>query len=610
MSVEVELKTKLLNLPEQPGCYLFKDNSDQIIYIGKAASLKKRVKSYFQKTAHDPKTEKLISHIADIDVIITGSEREALILESNLVKEHKPKYNIDLKDDKRFPFIKITVNEVFPRMLVVRRVSDDHAKYFGPYTSSTAMRRTLKLLRKIFPIRSCSLDLPSKRKYRVCLDYFIGHCGGCCENLVTPEEYKVMIDEVILFLSGRSTEIVSRLNNRMDNLSEEMKYEDAAKVRDQLKAISLVIQRQKVVYPEPLFHDIIGVSVEGNDAGVALLQVREGVLIGRKEFIVSTAGFGIPEIIRNFIPRYYRSISAFPKDILISTEIEDMELVQSYIEELSDQKIKISVPKRGNKASLIKMAETNAKHHLGNYLAQKSVARKKAPHVIYSLARDFYLEKLPRTIAACDISNLGKSEAVGSIVFFSDGKPKKSMYRRMKIKTVAGQDDFSMMNEIVGRYFNHLAENDKENPDLMLIDGGKGQLNAALSALKELNIADQQTVSLAKKFEEVYLPGRSQPISLPKVSSSLKLLTQIRDEAHRFAVTYHRTLRSKKLKHSELDAIPGVGDKRKIDLIAVFGSVERVKKASLDQLKNTPNLPEKVAVTVWEYFRKREEDEG
>jgi len=610
VSSEVELKTKLLNLPDNPGCYLFKDKTDQIIYIGKASSLKKRVKSYFQKTAHDPKTEKLISHITDVDFIITNSEREALILESNLVKEHKPKYNIDLRDDKRYPFVKITVNEAFPRVLVVRRVTNDKAKYFGPYTSATSMRRTLKLLRKIFPIRSCSLELPSKRKYRVCLDYFIGHCGGCCEDLVTSENYKMMIDEVILFLSGRSTEIVTRLKIRMENLSEDLKYEEAAKVRDQLKAINSVIQKQKVVYHESVFHDIIAVSIEGDDAGVALLQVREGVLIGRKDFIVSTAGFDIPDIIRNFLPRYYRTISAFPDDILISAKINDLELVKSYLEELSSQRVNISVPKRGTKAALIRMAETNAKHHLQMYLAQKSVARKKAPHVVYSLSRDFYLKKLPRSIAACDISNLGTSEAVGSIVYFYDGRPKKSEYRRMKIKTVVGQDDFSMMKEIVGRYFNHLAENDKENPDLLLIDGGKGQLNAAISALSELNVTDQQTVSLAKRFEEVFLPGRSQPISLPKVSSSIKLLTRIRDEAHRFAVTYHRTLRSKKIKHSELDGIPGVGNKRKIDLIAVFGSVERIKKASLDQLKNTPKLPEKVAVTVWEYFRKQESDEG
>jgi len=595
-------------MPENSGCYLFKDSNGQIIYIGKAASLKKRVKSYFRKTAHDPKTEKLISKICDIDVIITSSEKEALILESNLVKEHKPKYNIDLKDDKRYPFIKITINETFPRMLVVRRVLSDKARYFGPYTSATAMRRTIKLLRKIFPIRSCSFDLPSKRKYRVCLDYHIGRCGGCCEDLVTPDDYRAMIDEVNLFLSGKTRDIIERLKIRMEKLSDETRFEEAATVRDQLKSIDSVIQKQKVVYPDHIDRDIISAFIEGGDAGLALLQVRDGVLIGRKDFLVSTAGFEIPDIIRNFLPRYYRTISAFPNEILIQSDFEDLGIVSNYLDDLSSAKIKLLVPQRGRKADLMKMAETNARQYLQVQLAQRSITRKKAPHAVYSLSRDFYLKKLPRTIVACDISNLGTSDAVGSVVYFNDGLPKKSEYRRMKIKTVEGQDDFSMMKEIVERYFTHLAENDKDNPDLLLIDGGKGQLNAALDALKELNISDQQVVSLAKRFEEVYLAGRGQPISLPKVSSSLKLLRKIRDEAHRFAVAYHRKLRSNKLAQSELSNIPGVGEKRKIDLLATFGSVESIKKASLEEIKAAPNIPKKVAVSLFEYFRKQEDD--
>jgi len=605
-----DLAVKLNNLPDKPGCYIFKNREDRIIYIGKAASLKKRVKSYFQKSARDPKTEKMIAKIDDFEFFITSSEREALLLESNLIKEHKPRYNIDLKDDKRYPFIKVTTYETYPRLLVVRRIQDDKAKYFGPFTNVTAMRRTLKLIRRLFPIRSCSLEIPSKRKYRVCLDYFIGRCPGCCEEgKTTPESYRVMIDEVILFLSGRSREIAQRLQSRMDQLSDAMRFEEAAKVRDQLRGIETVIQKQRVVSPDLADRDAIAVAVEGNDACVALYQIREGVLIGQKHFIVDTAGFGQSDIVRNFIPRYYKTETVFPGEILVPDNFEDIELMEDFVSDKAPRRVTITMPQKGSKADIMKMALSNARHNLNLRLAQKSATRKKAPHAIYSLARDFYLKNLPRSIAACDISNIGKDYAVGSVVYFSDGVPRKSEYRRMRVKTVAGQDDFSMMKEIVGRYFTHLAENGKDNPDLLLIDGGKGQLNAALEALKDLNISDQQAVSLAKKFEEVYLPGRPQPISLPKTSSSIKLLRKIRDEAHRFAVTYHRKLRSRKLQESELDVIPGIGAKRKMDLLAAFGSVERIKKSTLEDLRATPNIPEKVARSVWEHFNQREKND-
>lgn len=606
----IDLDVKLNNLPDKPGCYLFKDKDNRIIYIGKAGSLKKRVRSYFQKTHQDQKTGKLIARIADLEVLVTSSDKEALILESNLIKEHKPRYNIDLKDDKRYPYIKITTDEMYPRMLVVRRIQNDKARYFGPYTKVASMRKTLKLIRRIFPIRSCSLELPSKRNYRVCLDYFIGRCPGCCEEGKTSVElYNAMIGEVILFLSGRSKRIASRLRERMERLSDQLEYEEAARVRDQIKAIESVIQKQRVVSADLLDRDIIAVSSEGGDACVALLEIREGVLLGQKRYIVATAGFETAEIIRNFLPRYYKTATVFPGEILIPEKSEDMELMQDFLIDRAGHRLKLIVPRRGEKTALLKMALDNAKHNLDLHLAEKSVTRKRAPHSVYSLARDLYLKRLPRAIAACDISNLGKEQAVGSIVYFSDGRPRKSEYRRMKIKTIEGQDDFSMMKEIVGRYFVHLAENQKEYPDLLLIDGGKGQLNAALNALKELNLADQQAVSLAKRFEEVYLAGRREPLSIPKTSSSIRLLQKIRDEAHRFAVTYHRKLRSRKLEESELDSIPGVGKKRKMDLLAVFGSLEAIKKASLDDLLNTQHLPKNVAETIWKHFNEQVTDE-
>lgn len=603
MTNAIEIETKLVNLPEMPGCYLFKNGDDKIIYVGKAKSLKKRVKSYFQKTHYDPKTEQLVSQIADFDILVTGSEIDALILESNLIKEHKPRYNIDLKDDKRFPYIKITTSEQYPRLFVVRRMADDDSRYFGPFTNSGAMRKTLALVRRLFPIRSCSLELPSKRKHRVCLDYFIGRCPGCCEEgKTTPEAYRAMIDEVILFLSGKSKEISIRLRRRMEKLSEELKFEEAARIRDQLRAIESVIQRQRMVSHDQIDRDIIAVETEGNDACTALLQVRDGILLGQEHFIVSTAGESAAEVIRNFLPRYYKTATIFPGEVFIPCEIEDRELIEELLTEKAGHRVHVLIPRKGEKVELVEMAHSNSKHNLDLFLAQKSATRKRAHHAVYSLSRDLYLKTLPRTIAAFDISNLGKDLAVGSVVYFGDAQPRKSEYRRMRIRTVDGQDDFSMMKEIVGRYLNHLAENQKDYPDLLLIDGGKGQLNAAMDAAKELNIERIQMASIAKRFEEVYLPGHSEPLSVPRTSSSSRLLQRIRDEAHRFAVSYHRHLRSKRIEESALDKIQGVGKKRKLDLLATFGSVEKIKNASLDELRTTPNIPGNVAAAVFEYF--------
>lgn len=603
MGKTAELELKLANLPELPGCYLYKNDEGRIIYIGKAKSLRKRVRSYFQKTHSDPKTEQLVTQIVDVDILVTNSEIDALILESNLIKEHKPHYNIDLKDDKRFPYIKITTGELYPRLFVVRRMADDKSKYFGPYTNAGAMRKTLALIRRLFPIRSCSLDLPSTRKHRVCLDYYIGRCPGCCEEgKTTPEAYRAMIEEVILFLSGKSKEISNRLRERMERYSDEMKYEEAARIRDQLRAIESVIQKQRVVSYDQVDRDIVAVAPEGGDACVALLQVREGILLGQEHYIVATAGEDVSEVVRNFLPRYYKTATVYPSEIVIPVEIGDKDLIEAFLKDKAGRKVSLFVPQRGEKVELIEMAMANAKHNLDLYLAQKSATKTRAHHTVYALARDLYLKNLPRTIAAFDISNLGKDLAVGSVVYFFDGQPKKSEYRRMRIKSVAGQNDFSMMKEIVGRYLIHLAENQKDYPDLLLIDGGKGQLGAALEAVREQEIEDLQMASLAKKFEEIYLPGRSEPLSVPKTSSSSRLLQRIRDEAHRFAVTYHRNLRSKRLEESELDKIPGVGKQRKLDLLAAFGSVEGVRKATLETLTATPNIPPHVAKAIFEHF--------
>jgi len=599
----VEFDTKLKNLSDSPGVYLFKNKAGTVIYVGKARSLKSRVKSYFAGRPEHPRTQILVAAIADIETLITDSELEALILESNLIKEYQPRYNVNLKDDKRYPYIKIT-REMYPRVLVVRQIADDGAKYFGPFTNVTGMRRTLKLMRKIFPVRSCSLVIPSKRVYRVCLDYFINRCPGCCEpDKTTPEEYAEIIDGVVLFLSGRSDEVADRLNAKMLALSERQEFEKAAVIRDQLVAIKSVIQKQKVVSDDLGNRDIVSLARAGTDACAVVLQIRRGVLIGRQHFyLTAPEDIGAGKVTSSFILRHYRAVAELPAEILLPSEIEDYELIENWFSEHKGKHLKLILPRKGNKQKLVELAEKNARLLLGELLAEKSKSKMRPPGVLLSLQRDLHLKSIPRTIAACDISNLGGSDAVGSVVYFADAKPAKKNYRRFKIKAVLGQDDFSMINEVVGRYFNHLAENSQENPDLLLIDGGKGQLNAGLAALAELGITSQPCASLAKRFEEVYLPGRSDPIGIPKTSSALKLLQRIRDEAHRFAISYHRNLRAKKIDLSELDAISGVGTKRKFALLGAFGSVAAIRQARLQELLSAGVVPKAVAVKIYDHF--------
>ncbi len=606
---EIDFSTKLKNLPDSTGVYLFRDSSGRVIYVGKAKSLKNRVRSYFTTPSDHPRIIKLVSSIRDLEMLVTDSELEALILESNLIKEYQPRYNVNLKDDKRYPHIKIT-DEVYPRVLVVRRIIDDKAKYFGPYTNVRAMRQTLKFLRKVFPVRSCNLVIPSKRKYRVCLDYYIGRCPGCCEpGKTSPQEYAEIIEGVVLFLSGRSEEVIEKLEVRMNKLSKAEEFEKAANVRDQIAAIKSMIQKQKVVSNDLIDRDIIAMARSVEDICIVVLQIRKGVLIGRQHFYL-TAGEEISDskVLSSFILRYYKSAFFLPSEIFLTLEPDERSLISQWFISQKAKSLKLYYPKKGEKHKLVGLAEKNAHLLLGELLAEKSLTKKKPSAVLINLQRSLYLKSIPLTIAACDISNLGGTDAVGSIVFFSEAKPLKKGYRRFKIKTVEGQDDCSMMAEVITRYFNHLIENREDFPDLLLIDGGKGQLGATLKALKALGIESQQCVALAKRFDEIYLPNRSQPIGIPKTSSVLKLLQRVRNEAHRFAINYHRKLRTQKIDISELDKIPGIGDKRKYILLGTFGSVEGIKKAKLQELLSTSGVPRKVAVKVYEHFHQRKQD--
>jgi len=606
----MDIKAKLENLPTKPGVYLMKDKSGRIIYVGKAKSLRNRVRAYFHDTLpYHPRTSALVSKISDLDVLATDSEMEALILESNLIKEYKPRYNVNLKDDKRYPYLKVTF-EAFPRVLVVRRVKKDRAKYFGPYTNVKAMRQTLGILRRIFPLRSCNVALPSQRKIKLCLDFYIKRCMGPCEGKISEKEYREIIDNVCLFLSSRNEALLSHLKERMEHYAQRENFEMAAQIRDQIKALDSVTEKQKVADVEKVDKDIIAFARDKKDIFVVVLQIREGILIGRQNFhLTAFKEIEDREILSTFLRQYYMHSVVIPPEIILPIKMDDQEMIRDWLSAkraqilcLEKGKVRFLIPQRGEKVKLLEMATYNAQLSLDELLLQKSEARKKIPQVIKSLEKDLYLSVPPRKIAAFDISNLGPLDAVGSLVFFEDGRPKKSLYRRFKIKTVEGQDDFAMMGEVVKRYFTRLTEEKKEFPDLVLVDGGKGQLSTTLETLRRLGIKNQNVMALAKRLDEVFLPGKSNSLMIPKDSASLKLLQRIRNEAHRFAIDYHRKLRKKRTIKSELDQIPGIGPARRKILLKHFGSVEKIRLASLEVLLQTEGINKKVAENIYKYF--------
>jgi excinuclease ABC subunit C len=599
-----KIQAKLESLPSRPGVYLFRDGQGKILYVGKASSLRNRVKSYFQSSRPlDPKSQVMVKKIADLETLITDSEMEALILEANLIKEHKPRYNVNLKDDKRYPYLKVTVNEPYPRVLVVRRVKKDKAKYFGPYTNVSAMRQTLRIIRRIFPIRTCNLVIPSNKKYKVCLEYYIKRCLGPCEAKSSYEEYRQLIDHVCLFLAGHSAQVQEELKLQMDHYAGQENFEAAARIRDQIKALESMVEKQKVVDLERIDRDIISLARQKKDVCCVVLQIREGILIGRQNFYL-TCNQNDPDqtVLSAFLKQFYLNSPVIPAEIVLPVEIEESKTIQSWLEQKKEGRVQLLVPQRGKRAELLDLAIQNARLLLNELMLQKLDRTQQVPRAVEALQRGLYLSKPPRTIIAFDISNLGVTDAVGSAIFFQDGRPRKSGYRKFKIKTVAGQDDFAMMQEIVTRYFSNLKTEGLNRPDLVLVDGGKGQLSSALEALLKLSLQDQEIIALAKRLDEVYLPGVAEPLMLPKTSPSLRLLQRIRDEAHRFAITYHRTRREKRLTHSALDDIAGIGESRKKVLLTRFGSVERIQSASLEAILAAEGISEKVALKIYQHF--------
>ncbi|OGU27346.1 MAG: excinuclease ABC subunit C [Ignavibacteria bacterium GWA2_54_16] len=626
---DLTLGEKLESLPVRPGVYQFKNADGKVIYVGKAQSLRSRVRQFFsarggsppasqthkgragasggQKSrAPDAKLDALVSKIADIELIVTDSEVEALILEANLIKKLKPRYNVLLKDDKSYPYIVIT-NEPFPRVFVTRRVIRDGSRYFGPYTDVKTMRFALKTVRDIFMIRSCNFDLTAetvaRRKFKICLDYHIRKCEGPCEGLVSMEQYNSMIDKVAKILRGRTDDVVSSLQSEMEQLAAGLKFEEAAKTRDRLRALSVYSQKQKVVEMKEVDRDIIAVAAKGDDACGVVFKVRDGKVLGSHHYYVSNAeGKEENEIIESLLERYYLEHEDVPDEISLSGAIDSSDVVQEWLKGKKGAEVILDIPKAGEKSKLVWMVKRNAEFLLEELLLQKMKRGDFVPHSVQSLQRDLRLPALPRRIECFDISNTQGTDSVASMVVFVDAKARKSEYRKFKIRSVAGPDDFASMREVVERRYSRLLEENGTMPDLVMVDGGKGQLSSAVEILELLKLTGLPIIGLAKRLEEVFVPGSSEPILIPRTSSALKLLQQIRDEAHRFAITYHRALRTKRILNTELDLIKGIGKKRATELLESFGSVQGVKFATEEQIAEI--VGQKLASKITEYFSK------
>jgi len=604
------LQEKLEQLPRSPGVYLFKDNKQKIIYVGKASVLRNRVRSYFQSSRNlDPKTRRLVARVYDLETIVTDSEMEALILEANLIKEYKPRYNVNLKDDKSFPYIRVT-NEPFPRIFPTRKVVKDGSRYFGPYTDVAKMRDLLKVAKRIFPIRSCNLDLNKKNiasgKFKVCLDFHINRCLGPCEGLISEEDYAEIVQHVVNFINGRDRIVLQNLQKKMERFAENLEFEKAGQVRDQIQNLKRFQYRQKMVTPEDIDRDLFAIYAEENDACAVVFKIREGKIIGRHHhFLTGGEGEPLEKILTHLLIRYYQHADFIPGEIYIPQKISDGKHIEDWLRERGEETVKLIVPARGEKAKLLEMAQHNAKLLLRELKLQKMKEKDFVPHALKALKRDLHLPALPKRIEAFDISNISGTDPVASLVTFVNGQPVKSEYRRFKIRSKSTPDDFAMMSEVIERRYSRLLREKKDLPDLILVDGGKGQLSVAVDVLKKLDLANQPIIALAKRLDEVYLPGDPDPQNIPKTSSALRLLQQIRDESHRFAIEFHRNLRRKRAKYSELDEIPGIGEKRKRQLIRHFGSLKNLKTASIADIKKVEGIPEPLAEKIWEFFNSK-----
>jgi excinuclease ABC subunit C len=605
-STRDNIKEKLGLLPDAPGVYLHKNRQGKVIYVGKARHLNQRVRSYFQSgTEKDGKTDQLVRRIEDFDYIVTDTDADALVLENQLIKEYRPVYNVRLKDDKQYPYIKITMAEPYPRVLVVRRIEKDKARYFGPFTDVGAMRDTLNFAAGAFQVRTCHLDLPQQTVPRPCLDYQIGRCSAPCVDYDSLEGYRHKVKRLVRFLDGSAQEVLAELQQEMENHAEALRFEDAARVRDLIARLDRTISRGRPVSGVSGDCDLVSVAREGEDASGVVFRVRSGKILTTHHFwLTDKLDRGLDDFLRQLLREYYPRAGDIPAEILVSQSLDDLETWEKWLGDLRGRPLKLRYPRRGAKKEAVELAHTNAAFKLREVMLRKEMKRPvKVTPADIQLQEALDLHTVPETIECFDISNFQGKETVASLVFFKGGKPLKSRYRRFRIRTVEGVDDFASMAEVLTRYYGRLVEKGEKPADLVVVDGGVGQLSAARRVLAEFGLHEVQLIGLAKREETIVREVGE--IRLPRNSEALKLLQRLRDEAHRFAITYHRLLRDRRTTASELDNIPGIGPTKKLAMLHRFGSVEQIRKASAEELAEVRGLTRHDLVAIREYFAGR-----
>ncbi|MCX8052275.1 MAG: excinuclease ABC subunit UvrC [Armatimonadetes bacterium] len=639
----MSLQDKLAAIPESPGCYLMKNASGDVIYVGKAKVLRSRVRSYFQKGADlTRRIRRMVYEVRDLDWIATDSELEALILESNLIKKHRPTYNVRLRDDKSYPYIAVTMSEEWPGIVYIRKLRmqpKEKDKYFGPYTDSEAVRETMRVIRRVFRV-PCGWKHPEQSRGKACMYYHIGQCTGVCVGKITKEEYMRVINDVMDFLEGRTDPLVKRLLKQMENAAENLEFEKAARIRDQIRSIQTLAARQKVVSTTLEDQDVIAIATENGNTVAEMFFVRGGKLVGQEHFMLENAAADeLGESLREFVQQYYDTAAYVPPLILLSEEVGETEILETWLRQKRGSKVTVACPKRGEKKRLVEMARKNAELFLNQVKLKMAKDEQVRLEQLYELKEAIGCPTLPHRIEAYDVSNIQGQYTVASLVVFEDGEPKKAHYRKFRIRSAEGApDDYASMKEALSRRLTgklRQTEAFAELPDLMIIDGGKGQLNAALEAIREsevlakhwegdsltppsngkapaetleltqneLRIPEMTIIGLAKRNEEIFKPGESEPILLERNSKALHLIQRIRDEAHRFAITYHRTERGKAMKTSLLNEIPGIGPKRRRALIRHFGSVEAIRDATVEEIMAVRGMTKASAEAVYKFFR-------
>jgi excinuclease ABC subunit C len=607
VAIKLKLEDKLRALPDDPGVYLFKDAQGKVIYIGKARVLRNRVHQYFQNESDGRyQFESLVSHISDVEVITTDTELEALILENTLIRERQPRYNVDLRDDKSFPFLRVT-NEPFPRIFLTRHPVSDGSRYFGPYSDLFHLKGLLRVLRGMLKIRTCNLPLTEESvaqgKFKVCLQFHIGRCNAPCVANESRDDYARRVHDFLDIVTGKGSEVVRRLREEQQKLADDLRFEQAAELRNWLSALDTLRERQKMISAEPINRDVFGLAIEDNFGCVVVFQVRNGRLLGRLDYqLQNVRGRALEDVLETSIERFYSAPVSFPESVLLPFAPPELSVLSEWLNRLAERKVEVLIPQRGDKAGLVELAQRNAELLLEERKLAREV-RERIPAGLRELQKQLRLARLPKTIAAFDISTLQGTDKVASMVVFENGRAARSQYRHFKIRGVEGMDDFACMKEVVGRRFGRLKREAEIFPDLVLIDGGKGQLSAALDALQELNIAEQPIIGLAKRIEEVFVPGDTQPLNFPRTSSALKLLQQVRDEAHRFAIEHHRKLRGRRSLRSILDDIEGIGPARRKALLMYFGSVKALRIATQDEITAVAGMTKAAAVRVYEFFQ-------